>query len=183
MRRLLKHAFLVVALIGAGLFALPASPASAGYWQQEVGIRNQDGRAEYFSIDSTRHLIHQWEQTPYQGDFVPWRRLSGILSSGIGVILNDNGTIGVFGRAEGGDLDYVQQLSPGGDWSGWTSFAGRIELHSEVTAGVWASDTCTVGGFHIPCHERNYVKVIGTDGAPHYKYQYCVNGCWSPNWE
>lgn len=134
MRRLLKHALLVVALVGAGLFALPAGPASAGYWQEEVGIRNQGGRAEYFKLDSSRHLLHRWEQTPYQGDYVAWRPLSGILSSGIGVIQNDNGTLGVFGRADGGDLDYVHQLTPGGDWSGWTSFSGPLEAFSGVNA-------------------------------------------------
>ncbi|GIF48173.1 hypothetical protein DFJ67_1933 [Asanoa ferruginea] len=183
MRRFLKHALLVVALVGAGLFALPAGPASAGYWQQQVSMRNQDGRLEQFKLDSTRHLLHRWEQNAYKSDYVAWRPLSGIISSGIGVILNDNGTLGVFGRADGGDLDYVHQLSPGGDWSGWTSFAGRLEPYGPIYTGVYSSQMCTIGTSQVPCHYRNYVEVLGVDNLQHRKYQYCDNGCWSENWE
>jgi hypothetical protein len=128
--------------------ALPASPAQAGAYGEVISIQNADGRWEYFRLDGGRHLLYRWQTSPGSSTLTSWVTLGGILSGGLAAIRNENGTPGVFGRAEGGWLAYIQQITAGGSWGGWISFGGAIAAWSAVDADTWRlcdDGTCRAG--------------------------------------
>lgn len=170
----LFRALLGMALMVTALVVVVPSSASAGNWQATVTEYNADGRAEKFWVGSDGAVWHAWASTPggpiNSGNW----SLGGHVTTGIGVTHNQDGRLEIFGRADGGDLNHMWQLSRNGvdGWSGWASLGGQLQPYTGVYADYFGSSSSG----------QIRVKVTGVDGLIHYLWQLGSNCCWSNTW-
>ena len=109
---------------------------------------NQNGALEMFSIDPSGNVWHDWQlaaDVPNSGltNWNGWTdNLSGVLSTGsAAVVKNLNNTLEVFVPSSTGDVYHNWQLTPGGNWNGWSDLGGK--RHRQPAGGKqrrWQSE-------------------------------------------
>ncbi len=87
--------------------------------------RNEDGRLEIFVRGTDGALWHRWEKAP-DGAWSAWTSLAGGVHAPFAS--NDaDGRLEVFVRGDGqGSLYRIEQVSPGGGWTGWAGMGGAL---------------------------------------------------------
>jgi hypothetical protein len=154
------------------LSAFPAVLAAA---------QNHDGRLELFVVGSGGTLWHRWQTQP-NGIWSDWKSLDtrGRGFAGIAVTAEPTGRLVLFaaerptveGHNSGGVLWQRGQITPGGSWSPWESWAGKLSLGQP-------------GPLHLPGHIQAPVLALDGKGqlalylrfsGSRHLYQYVLNG-------
>src|SRR6266496_1833124 len=87
----------------------PFTQSEARFIGQPVEILNQDGRLEIFARKwDHQTILHIWETTP-GGPWSRWEPMGGDISDDIGVGINSDGRVEVFGRWSDGELRHIYQ--------------------------------------------------------------------------
>lgn len=133
---------------------------------------NADGRLELFITGNDGNLYHIWQTAP-NGTWSSWLSHGQPSSStqfGFPTLaLNSDGRLELFISGEDGNLYQLSQTTPGGTWSGWSSF-GQPPSGASLFPVV-ISDA----------QGRLDLFVVGNDANLYRSWQTAPGGSWS-NW-
>ncbi|MET8088510.1 hypothetical protein [Micromonospora sp. NPDC005237] len=135
---------------------------------------NQNGSDEVFWIGNATgfsnpgQLFHSWVQA--DGNWSGAYSLGGLIYDSFCGMRNPGGTLEIYVKAAGGDVNHKRQLWPAGDWGGWENdIGGRIKTGYGVNCA------------HSTSGSKVAVKVYGPDNWWHYKTR-LITGEWPSTW-
>ena len=146
------------ALGGQLSVSVPASTAmvlkirAASAYQGPIQI-NQSGALQLFATDQAGNVWSNSQQTadlPNSSpeDWTGWSQsLPGVVSAGTpAVVRNLDNTLQVFVPTSGGDVFYNHQLTPDGNWNGWTDMGASSNGMTDLRAAANADGSLSVFG-------------------------------------
>lgn len=86
--------------------------------------RNEDGRLELFSLDSSGTVWHNWQTSPGSHQWNGWASLgtpSGVQIQRLTLLRDRSGRLAALGLDSTGALWQIQQTAPNADWGPWLS--------------------------------------------------------------
>ncbi|MEU8260222.1 hypothetical protein AB0C02_06315 [Micromonospora sp. NPDC048999] len=195
MRLLRRFAAIATAAALVGLLT-PAAAAQAGtgtpgkdapYWVTDAGytpytvdpghtlaLYNQNGRVELFWIGTATTytnpgaLYHQWYNA--NDTWSAPQSLGGLIYDSFCGLRNPAGTLEIFVKAKGKDVNHIRQKTPAGDWTGFQNDIGGL-----------IADGMGVHCYHLDSGSGVAVRVYGPDKMWHYKVRN-IMGEWPTQW-
>ncbi len=189
LRRCAVAAMLIIGLLIPGNAAHAGPPTAGGIVYQTTSpggwfivqpgdvlwLVNQNGSDEAFWIGNATgysnpgQLWHSWRRG--DGSWSGAYSLGGQIYDGFCGMRNpDSGTLEIFVKAAGGDVNHKRQLWPAGDWGGWEN-----DIGGQIKSGYGVNCAPSTSGSKVA------VKVYGPDNMWHYKTR-MLTGEWPSTW-